>query len=106
MPTYLISGSYTAQGAKGVAAEGGSARVEAVRKLAASLGGSVESFYFAFGSDDFFVTMDMPDNASVTAASLLVGQSGAANVRCTVLLTADEVDRAAKLGGTYRAPGG
>lgn len=105
MPKYLISGSYTAQGAKGVAAEGGSARVEAIRKLAASLGGSVESFYFAFGSDDFFVTMDMPDNASVAAASLLVGAAGAANVRCTVLLTGEEIDRAAKLGGTYRAPG-
>lgn len=105
MPKYLISGSYTAQGAKGVAAEGGSARVEAIRKLAASLGGSVESFYFAFGSDDFFVTMDMPDNASVAAASLLVAAAGAANVRCTVLLTGEEIDRAAKLGGTYRAPG-
>lgn len=106
MPKYLVSGSYTAQGAKGVAAEGGSARVEAVRRLAASLGGSVDTFYFAFGSDDFFVIMDMPSHEAVAAASMLVGQSGAANVRCTVLLTADEVDRAAKLGGTYRAPGG
>ena len=105
MPKYLVSGSYTAQGAKGVAAEGGSARVEAIRKLAASLGGSVDTFYFAFGADDFFVTLDMPNHESVAAASMLVGQSGAANVRCTVLLTAEEVDRAASLGGTYRAPG-
>lgn len=105
MPKYLISGSYTHQGAKGVAVEGGSARVEAVRRLASSLGGSVESFYFAFGSDDFFVTLDMPGNDAVAAASLAVATTGAANVRCTVLLTAEEIDRAASLGGTYRAPG-
>ena len=44
---YLITGSYTAQGAKGVLAEGGSGRVTAVRQLIESAGGRLEAFYFA-----------------------------------------------------------
>jgi uncharacterized protein with GYD domain len=52
MPKYRISGNYTTSGISGVMAEGGSARREAVVKLAESVGGSVESFYFAFGADD------------------------------------------------------
>ena len=52
-----LSGSYTTDGAKGVVAQGGSARVAAVTALITSLGGTVESFYFGFGSDDFHVTI-------------------------------------------------
>ena len=52
MAKYLITESYTAQGARGLQSEGGSGRVEAVTKLIASVGGTVESFYFGFGADD------------------------------------------------------
>ena len=44
MPKYLVIASYTAEGAKGVLAKGGSARRDAVDKTVADLGGSVESF--------------------------------------------------------------
>ena len=40
MPKYLFTGSYTAEGARGVLKEGGSGRREATEKLVASLGGS------------------------------------------------------------------
>ncbi|MEO5966507.1 MAG: GYD domain-containing protein [Candidatus Limnocylindrales bacterium] len=105
MPKYLITGSYTVQGAKGVIAEGGSGRVAAVKKLAESLGGSVESFYFAFGGDDFFVTVDLPGNAAAAACAMSVAGSGGASPRTVVLLTPDEVDAAMKLSPSYRAPG-
>ena len=105
MPKYLITGSYTVQGAKGVIAEGGSARVAAVTKLVASLGGTLESFYFGFGGDDFYVTVDVPSNAAAAAAAMAVAASGAASPRTVVLLTPEEVDAAMKLSPDYRAPG-
>lgn len=43
-------------------AEGGSGRRDAVAKLASSVGGKLEAFYFAFGSDDFYVIVDAPSN--------------------------------------------
>lgn len=105
MARYLVTGSYSAQGAKGVLAEGGSGRVDAVRKLLASVGGTVESFDFAFGSDDFYVIVDLPSNEAAAAASLMVSAAGGAHTRVIVLLSAAEVDAAAKLNPSYRAPG-
>jgi uncharacterized protein with GYD domain len=105
MGKFLITGSYSVQGAKGVLAEGGTARVKAVEQLLASVGGHVESFYFAFGGNDFYITVDAPDNAAVAAASLTAAAAGGADTQTIVLLTAEEVDAAAKLSPTYRAPG-
>ena len=47
MPKYLFTGSYTAEGARGVLKEGGSGRRDATEKLVASLGGTIEAYYFA-----------------------------------------------------------
>ena len=62
MPKFLVKASYTAEGAKGIQSAGGSARRDAVARLAESLGGRLESFYFAFGETDAFVVLDLPDN--------------------------------------------
>lgn len=105
MSKYLITGSYTVQGVQGVLAEGGSGRVAAVTKLIESLGGTVESVYFGFGSDDFYVTVDLPGNTAAAAGSAVVAAAGGARARVVVLLTADEVDAAVKLSPSYRAPG-
>jgi len=105
MPKYLVTGSYTLSGIKGVLAEGGSARRDAVDKLAASLGGSLESFHFAFGGDDFHVIVDLPSNEAAAAVAMTVAASGAANPTTTVLLTPEELDAAAKMSPSYRAPG-
>jgi uncharacterized protein with GYD domain len=105
MPKYLISGSYTAAGIKGILAEGGSGRRDAVAKLASSLGGRLESFYFGFGGEDFFVTVDLPSNEAAAATAMTVAAAGGASPRTTVLLTPEEVDAATKLSPSYRAPG-
>ena len=48
----------------------------------------------------------MPDNVSETAISLTVGASGTiSKLTTTVLITPEEVDKAAKLSPVYRAPG-
>lgn len=105
MPRYLITGSYTVTGIKGVLGEGGSGRRDAIAKLASSLGGRLESFYFGFGGDDFYVTVDLPGNEAAAAIAMTVGAAGGASSRTIVLLTPEEVDAATKLSPSYRAPG-
>jgi uncharacterized protein with GYD domain len=104
MPKYLFIGSYTAQGARGVVQEGGIGRRGAVMELMASLGGTVEGYYFAFGGDDVYIVVDLPGATAAAAASLAVNASGAANLRTVVLLTPEELDAARKLSATYRPP--
>jgi uncharacterized protein with GYD domain len=105
MPKYLIEASYGAEGVRGVAAKGGSARREAVGELISSMGGTVESFYFAFGDADVYVIAELPSDEAATALALSINQSAATKVRTVVLLTPEQVDAAAKMVPTYRAPG-
>ena len=105
MAKFLIVASYTSPGVKGVIAKGGTARREAVEAMVADLGGHVESFYFAFGEGDAFVTVDLPDNVGAAALGLAVGASGMATTRTTVLLTPEEIDLAAGVSVNYAPPG-
>jgi uncharacterized protein with GYD domain len=105
MPKYLIQANYVGDGLKGLLKEGGSSRRAAVEKLFGSVGGRVESFYYAFGDTDLFIVGDVPDNVSVAALSLIVNATGTATAKVTVLLTAEEIDAAAKKTLTYRPPG-
>jgi uncharacterized protein with GYD domain len=105
MPKYLVRASLTSDGVNGVLKEGGSSRREAVSALAKSVGGSLDAFYFAFGDDDVYAILDLPDSVSAAAASLTVSGSGIVRSNVVVLLTPEEVDEAAKKTVTYRAPG-
>lgn len=105
MAKYLIQGSYTVDGIKGVLKEGGSGRRDAVSAALKSMGGKVESFYYAFGETDVFVIVDAPDNVSVLALSMGVAATGTVNVKTTVLMTVEEVDAATKKTLSYRAAG-
>jgi uncharacterized protein with GYD domain len=106
VPKYLIEASYTKEGVAGVAKEGGSGRVEAVRRVTESLGGSVEAFYFAFGDADVYTIIDLPDNEAAAAVALAVNGSGAVSTKTVVLLTPEQIDAAAKRSVEYRPPGG
>ncbi len=68
--------------------------------------GQVEAFYYGFGETDAWIIADLPDNASAAAVSLAVGATGAVATETVVLLTAEEVDEAAKKSVDYRPPGG
>ncbi|MGZ6340757.1 MAG: GYD domain-containing protein [Candidatus Limnocylindrales bacterium] len=105
MPKYLFTGGFTADGARGVLGEGGTSRRAVVEKLFASLGGTLESYHFAFGSDDYYIIADLPGNAAAAAGALTTSASGAVHTRTVVLLTPEEVDAATKLSPSYRPPG-
>ena len=105
MAKYLVRANYTSDGVRAVLKEGGNSRRDAVKALIGGLGGSLEAFYFAFGDEDVYAIIDLPDNASAAAASLAVSAIGATRCQVTVLLTPDEIDAAAKKPTSYRAPG-
>lgn len=106
MAKYLLEVNYTDNGVKGLKAEGGSARVAAATALVEGLGGTIESFYFAFGDTDAYLITEMPDNVTTAAAALTVCAGGGARVRTVALLTPTELDTASKKQATYRPPGG
>jgi uncharacterized protein with GYD domain len=105
MPKFMIKASYTAEGARGLLKEGGTARRATVQKLIEGLGGKVEAFYFAYGEDDAYVITDVPDVASGLAVSLAVNASGAVRLSTIPLITPEEIDAAGKKAVQYRAPG-
>ena len=109
MPKYLCKGSYTVEGVKGVLKEGGSARRDAVAKAAKSVGGKLESLYFALGDTDFYLILDLPDNVTTVAGSIMSNMTGTLKVTYTPLLTPEEMDQsvemANKMMGAYRPPG-
>ena len=105
MPKYLITASYTAEGAKGLLKEGGTQRRQAADQVIKSAGGKMEAFYFAFGEDDAYVIVDAPDHASVAATAVAINASGAVHTKTVVLLTPEEIDQAVRKNVTYRAPG-
>ena len=105
MPKYLFEAKYTAEGAKGILKDGGTARRAAVDKAVKGLGGKLEAFYFAFGGVDAYVIADLPDNVTAAAMALTVGKSGLASTKTVVLLTMAETDAATKKSVKYKGPG-
>ncbi len=105
MPKYLYQVSYTTDGLKGVLREGGSSRRATIDQLITSMGGTMESFHYAFGDHDVYLIADLPDNETSAAIALAVNAAGAAKVSTTVLISPEEVDRATKKTVNYRPPG-
>jgi uncharacterized protein with GYD domain len=105
MPRYLFTASYPKEGLRGLLAEGGTARRAAVEKTVAELGGHLESFDFAFGGEDAYVIVELPDNRAAAAIALTVNAAGLTHLKTTVLLAPEEVDSAAQQTVHYTPPG-
>jgi uncharacterized protein with GYD domain len=105
MAAFLVHFTYTEQGLKGLLKEGGTKRREATEQLIKSLGGRLVAYYFEFGENDGFAIVDGIENVDAFTAGLIVGTSGALRTKTTVLVTPEEVDKATKKSGVYRAPG-
>ena len=106
MPRYLIQASYSANGLKGLQKDKASGRKAAVIEAAESLGGKLETIYYALGQDDVFVVLEMPDSASAAALSVAVSAAGLVRTKTTALLTVEEMDVALAKSVAYRPPGG
>jgi uncharacterized protein with GYD domain len=104
MARHLFIAKYTSEGVRGVVANGGSARRASIEAMGESAGGWMETFDFAFGSDDVYTVIDLPDNTAAAAAALAVNAIGQASVRTVALLTPEEVDQAASRSVDYPPP--
>ncbi len=105
MAKYLVSVSYTAEGAKGLRKDGGTKRRHAAQEGVESLGGTMESFYFTLGERDAIVIVDLPDAVAAAALSVAIAATGSVRLATTPLLTPEEMDRACSKQTAYRAPG-
>ena len=105
MIKFLIRGSYTADGVKGLIKEGGTSRKKAVEKTIAELGGKVEAFYYGFGDYDTYVICELPDAVTIAAVSLQIKATGLVNISTIILLDPAEIDLAVKKNVQYRSPG-
>jgi uncharacterized protein with GYD domain len=105
MPKYLIHGSYTEEGLKGLFKEGGTKRMEATKKAVESLDGKLEAYYYAFGENDYYLIVDQPESVNVIAGILTANATGTVKLKTTVLITPEEVDQAVKKSMDWRPPG-
>jgi len=106
MPKYLWQVTYSVEGARGLLAEGGTARAAAITQVVESVGGSVEACYYAFGPHDLIVIGDVPDEVAAATLSVRTAASGGAVSRTVPLLTAAQLDAAVAQQVSYRPPGG
>ena len=97
--------SYTAGGAEGLRREGGVGRRSAFDDLMKSAGGSLETFYYAFGENDAYIIAELPDDEAATAVALTAASAGAVTMKTTVLIDPETVDAAVKRTVNYRPPG-
>ncbi len=104
MAKFLYTVSYTREGLQGLIRQGGSARAAAIRELMIEMGGTMEAFYYAFGTDDLYMIADLPDNQTAAAFAMAVNAAGAATIRTTVLILPEEIDAASHVCVNYLPP--
>ena len=107
MAQYLYIGSYTADGASGVLAEGGEAREQETRKLFESLGGKVLFYAFAFGDFDFLIIAELEDDNSALVPPMLASTTGTVSVKTTKLVKSQDMSAIAEMArnAKFRAAG-
>ena len=109
MPKYMVMFSYTPETWAGMM-QSPSDRAAAVRKVADTLGGSLDTLYFMFGERDGFAILDMPDAQSAAGAAVAVASTGALKLVETHELIAPEdlgavLEKARTALGQYTPPG-
>jgi uncharacterized protein with GYD domain len=102
----MTHATYSPAGVKGLIQDGGSKRKAAVKQMVEAAGGKLHAFYFAYGDSDVVIISEYPDNATAASVAMAVGGAGfISSFRSTVLMTAEEMDAAAKKSVAYRPPG-
>ena len=102
MATYIVLNHFTEQGIRSIRET--TNRAGAVREMARKFGVTLKDIYWTLGEYDVVAIFESPDEASITALTLAIGQAG--NVRTQMLRAFDEKEMKgvlAKLGKVREA---
>ena len=102
MATYIVLNNFTEQGIRSIRET--TNRAGAVREMARKFGVTLKDIYWTLGEYDVVAIFESPDEASITALTLAIGQAG--NVRTQMLRAFDEKEMKgvlAKLGKVREA---
>lgn len=105
MSKYLGMAKFTPEGLKAIRQGGAASRISMGEALAASLGGTQECYYLAFGGVDAYAILDLPDDEAAASLSLAINEAGFSQVSLVKLLTVDQIDEAFKRSPAYVPPG-
>lgn len=75
MPTFIITGSYTAAAMKGMVSNP-SDRETATKPLIEAAGGKLLSYYLTTGDNDFMIVVDAKDGADIIPSLIAAGATG------------------------------
>ena len=108
MPTFIVTGSYSAKAASGMI-DNPSDREAAARDIFEAAGGKLHSFYITTGETDWMAISEFADGANILPALLVVGASGAvSNVKTVRAYTGAEFkaaqEKAGKIASSYKPP--
>ncbi|MGA0596258.1 GYD domain-containing protein [Enterovirga sp. CN4-39] len=81
MSTYIVLSNWTDQGLRAV--KDSAKRLDATRKAAEALGGSIKAFYLTMGEYDMVLVAEAPDDATFARFMLELAMMG--NVRTRTL---------------------
>lgn len=102
---FLLSGSYSPEGVRGLFKEGGTSRRQHFEQITKAAGGTVEVFYYALGDDDVFAVVDLPSEVDIASLALSISAGGGFAAKTTALVTPEQIDEAVKRDIGYRPPG-
>ena len=108
MALYLFRFSYTAEAWKALTENPQDRRDMLASRIFGTFGGHLQGFWYAFGDQDGFALVELPDNVSAAAASVAVSATGSfRSLETTVLLTPDEMVEAMEKASSfaYAKPG-
>lgn len=109
MPTFIITGSYTAEAARGMMAKP-SDREAATRSLVEASGGKLIAWYLTTGDSDFMVIAEAPSGSDILPSLIATGASGqVTNLKTVRAFSAAEFmaaqAKASEIGKAWTAPG-
>src|ERR1700751_65016 len=89
MATYIVLSSCTDQGIRAV--KDTTKRSDQVRELAKKFGATVKEIYWTLGSHDVVAIFDAPDDKSITALGLAIGNQGFVRTQTMRAFTKEEM---------------
>ena len=98
MPTYIVLGTFTDQGIRGI--REGPQRRAAARERIEGLGGRLLTVYNTQGQYDLVLTVEFPDEYAATAFLLQTGEQGNLRTQTLRAFSPEEMDQVRARMGT------